>query len=115
MKIKKNFEKIYFSDNFFSWAVHCAPLLSEILTKILKFQNIYMRGILQKLEVALGMFFLLSKPENGGTCFTLVHCAQTKNILANEPSPYRCSMVQVLTNLEILSLDDFLWHTKIAC
>ena len=83
MKIKKNFEKINFLDNFFSWAVHCAPLHPENLTKILKFQNIYIWGILKKLEVALGMFILLSTFENGGTCFSLVHCAQTKNILGN--------------------------------
>ena len=30
-KIKKNFEKIYFSDNFFSWTVHCARVSPEIL------------------------------------------------------------------------------------
>ena len=58
------------------------------------------------MEVALGIFILLSKPENGGTCFTLVHCAQTKNILANEPSPQRCSMVQVSKKLEV-ALDMF--------
>ena len=87
MKSKKNFEKIIFSDNFFSWAVHCAPLSSEILTNNLKFQNIYLLGILRKSEDTLNEFILLSKSENEGSCYTLVHCAQTKNILANEPSP----------------------------
>ena len=65
------------------------------------------------MKVALGMFILLSKSENGGTCFTLVHCAQTKNILANEPSPQRCSMVQVSRKSVILSFLEVLWHTKI--
>ena len=46
-----------------------------------------MLEILRKSEVAQGMFILLSKSENGGTCYTHVHCAQTKNILADEPSP----------------------------
>ena len=87
MKSKKNFEKIIFSDNFFSWTVHCAPLSSEILTKNLKFQNIYLLGILRKSEDTLNEFILLSKSENEGSCYTHVHCAQTKNILANEPSP----------------------------
>ena len=45
-----------------------------------------MLGILKKLEVALGMFNLLSEPENEGYYYTHVHCAQTKNILAIEPS-----------------------------
>ena len=46
-----------------------------------------MLGILRKLEVTQGKFNLLSKSENGGTCYNHVHCAQTKNILADEPSP----------------------------
>ena len=87
IKIKKKFDKIYFLDYFFSCPVHCALPHSEILWKILKFQNIYTWGVSKKLKVALGMFISLSKSENGGTCFTLMHCAQTKNILADEPSP----------------------------
>ena len=87
VKIKKNFKKIYFLDKFFSWTVHCARDHSEILIFFSLLQNIYMLRISKKLEVTQGMFILLSKSENGGTCFTLVHCAQTKNILADEPSP----------------------------
>ena len=86
-KIKKNFEKIYFSDNFFSWTVHCARVSPEILIFFLLWKNIYMLGILNKSEAPEGIFILLSKSENGGTCYTHVHCAQTKNILANQPSP----------------------------
>ena len=86
MKSKKNFEKIYFLDRFLSWSAHCAQSQSEILIFFSKFQNINMLGILKKLEVALGMFNLLSEPENEGYYYTHVHCAQTKNILAIEPS-----------------------------
>ena len=46
-----------------------------------------MLGISKKSGVALDMFVLLSEPENEGYCYTHVRCAQTKNILANEPSP----------------------------
>ena len=42
-----------------------------------------MLGISKKLEAPQGMFILLSKSENGGTYYTHVHCAETKNILAN--------------------------------
>ena len=87
MKSKKNFEKIYFLDRFLSWSAHCARSQSEILIFFSKFQNINMLGISKKLEVALDMFSLLSEPENEGYCYTHVHCEQTKNILANEPSP----------------------------
>ena len=87
MKIKKKFEKIYFSDPFLSWSAHCARSQSEILIFFSKFQNIYMVGISKKSEVALDMFILPSEPENEGYSYTHVHCVQTKNILANEPSP----------------------------
>ena len=86
MKIKKKFEKIYFSDRFLSWSAHCARSQSEILIFFSKFQNIHMLGISKKSEVALDMSILLSEPENGGIGFTHVHCAQTKNILAILPS-----------------------------
>ena len=46
-----------------------------------------MLGISKKSEVAPNMFILLSEAENGGYSYTHVHCVQTKNILANEPSP----------------------------
>ena len=95
--------------------VHCAWDHSEFLIFFSLLQNINMLGILKKSEDALNKFILLSKSENGGTCFTLVHCAQTKNILANEPSPQRCWMVQVSRKSVILSLLEILWHTKIAC
>ena len=87
MKIKKNFEKIYFSDRFLSWSAHCARSQSEILIFFIKAQNINMVGISKKSEVALGMFILLNEPENEGYSYTHVHCAETKNILANESSP----------------------------
>ena len=45
VKIKKNFEKNYFSDKFFSWAVHCARDHSEILIFFSLLQNITMLGI----------------------------------------------------------------------
>ena len=48
MKIKKNFEKIYFSDRFLSWSAHCARSQSEILIFFSKSQNIYMLGISKK-------------------------------------------------------------------
>ena len=115
IKIKKNFEKIYFLDKFLSWTVHCARYQSEILIFFSRFQNIYMWGILKILEVAQDMFNLLSKSENEGTCYTHVHCAQIKNILANEPYPQRCWMVQVSRKSVILSLLEVLWHTKITC
>ena len=115
IKIKKNFEKIYFSDKFLSWTVHCARYQSEILIFFSRFQNIYMWGISKKSEVAQDMFNLLSKSENEGTCYTHVHCAQIKNILANEPSPQRCWMMQVSRKSVILSLLEVLWHTKITC
>ena len=86
LKIEKNFEKINFSDEFFSGWVHCAPVYSEILIFFSKFQNIYLCGVSKILEVPEGMFILLSKSENGGIGFTHVHCAQTKNILAILPS-----------------------------
>ena len=95
MKSKKNFEKICFLDRLLSWSAHCARSQSEILIFLSKFQNIHMLGISKKSEVALDMFSLLSEPENEGYCYTHVHCALTNNILANEPSPQRCSMVQV--------------------
>ena len=87
MKIKKNFEKICFSDRFLSGSAHCARSQSEILIFFSKSQNIYMLGISKKSEVALNMFILLSEPENEGYSYTHVHCAGSKNILANEPSP----------------------------
>ena len=83
IKSKKNFEKIYFLDQFLSWSAHCARSQSEILIFFSKFQNIYMLGISKKSEVALDMFSLLSELENESYCYTHVHCAQTKNILAN--------------------------------
>ena len=83
VKIKKKFEKIYFLDKFFSWTVHCAQDHSEILIFFSLLQNIYMLGISKKLEAPQDMFILLSKSENGGTYYTHVHCAETKNILAN--------------------------------
>ena len=95
VKSKKNFEKIHFLDRFLSWSAHCARSQSEILIFFSKFQNIYMLEISKWSEMALDMFSLLSEPENEGYSYTHVHCAQTKYILANEPSPQRCSMVQV--------------------
>ena len=83
MKSKKNFEKIIFLDNFFSWWVHCARDHSEFLIFFSLLQNIHMLGILKKSEVTQGMFILFSKSENEGICYAHVHCAQTKNILAN--------------------------------
>ena len=80
---KVDTQKIIFSDNFFSWAVHCARDHSEILIFFSLLQNIHMVGILEKSEVTQGMFILLSKSENEGICYAHVHCAQTKNILAN--------------------------------
>ena len=82
LKFKKNFEKIYFWDKFFSGTVHCARAKTEILKFFSFLQNIYMLGISKKLEAPQGMFILLSKSENGGTYYTHVHCAETKNILA---------------------------------
>ena len=67
--------------------MHCARVIPEIFKFFSSWKNIYMLEILRKSEVAQGMFILLSKSENGGTCYTHVHCAQTKNILADEPSP----------------------------
>ena len=83
LKIKKNFVKNYISDNFFSGAVHCARANTEILKFFSFLQKIYMLGISNKLGAPQGMFILLSKSENGGTYYTHVHCAETKNILAN--------------------------------
>ena len=86
VKIKKNLKKITFLDDFFSWWVHCAPHQSEFLIFFSKFQNTYFSGVSKKLEDPQGMLVLPSKSENGVFGFTHVHCAQTKNILAKEPS-----------------------------
>ena len=86
LKFEKIFEKINSLDKFFSGWVQCAPVYSEILTFFSKFQNIYLCGVSKILEVTEVMLILLSKSENGGIGFTHVHCAQTKNILAIEPS-----------------------------
>ena len=67
------------------------------------------------MEDPQGMLVLPSKSENGVFGFTHVHCAQTKNILAKEPSHLGCLLVQVSKKSVILSYRDILWHTKIAC
>ena len=66
--------------------VHCARAQPEILRFFSLSQNIHMLGISKNSDTPQGMFILLSKSENGGISFTHVHCAQTKNILANQPS-----------------------------
>ena len=75
LKFNKNFEEINFLDEFFSGWVHCARVYSEILIFFSKFQNIYLCGVSKISKVTEGMLILLSKSENGGTCYTHVHCA----------------------------------------
>ena len=87
MKIKKIFEKIYFSDKFFSWMVHCARDHSEILIFFSLLQNIYMLGILKKLEVPQGMFILLSKSEIGGICYPMCTVRRPKIFWQIDPLP----------------------------
>ena len=71
----KKIEKIYFSDDFLSWMVHCVSAQPEILIFFSLSQTIDMLGISKKSGTPEGMFILLSKSENGGICFTHVHCA----------------------------------------
>ena len=73
VKIKKNFEKINFSDNILTGTVHCAPLQSEFLIFFSKFQNINLWKVSKKSEGPQGMLILLSKSENRG--ILVIPCA----------------------------------------
>ena len=88
MKMKKKFEKKnHFLDRFLVMErpLCVVPIWNfDIFFKVPKY--LHVRN-LKKIGSCAGYVYFTLEPENEGYSYTHVHCAQTKNILANEPSP----------------------------